>query len=239
MYEVCTKDIIEAQNKSEEAMEKIVENNSGLVWSIVNRFLGRGYPKEDLYQIGCIGLIKSIQRFDTSYDVKISTYAVPYIVGEIKKFIRDDGLVKVSRSIKELNVKIKQIQEEYLRKKGEEISISGIAKILNVSKQEVIVALDAMKPLESIDEEAYQNDSQVKETKVSKISNNKDEANSVINKLLLQELLQELSDKEKQIIKLRYYQEKTQIEVARILGISQVQVSRIEKKILLNMRSKL
>lgn len=239
MYEVCTKDIIEAQNKSEEAMEKIVENNSGLVWSIVNRFLGRGYPKEDLYQIGCIGLIKSIQRFDTSYDVKISTYAVPYIVGEIKKFIRDDGLVKVSRSIKELNSKIKQIQEDYLRKKGEEISISEIAKILNVSKQEIIVALDAIRPLESIDEEVYQNDSQGKETKISKISNNKDEANSIIDKLLLKELLEELSEKEKEIIKLRYYQEKTQTEVARILGISQVQVSRIEKKILLSMRSKL
>lgn len=239
MYEVCTKDIIEAQNKSEEAMEKIVENNSGLVWSIVNRFLGRGYPKEDLYQIGCIGLIKSIQRFDTSYDVKISTYAVPYIVGEIKKFIRDDGLVKVSRSIKELNVKIKQIQEEYLRKKGEEITISEIAKILNVSKQEIIVALDAIRPLESIDEEAYQNDSQGKETKISKISNNKDEANSIIDKLLLKQLLQELSTKERQIIKLRYYEEKTQTEVAHILGISQVQVSRIEKKILLTMRSRL
>lgn len=238
MYETNTDDIIAAQNKSEEAMTKIIENNSGLIWSIVNRFLGRGYPKEELYQIGCIGLIKSVQKFDTSYDVKISTYAVPYIMGEIKRFFRDDGPIKISRSIKELAIKIKEVQKEHLNKTGKEISISNLAKELEVSVEEIAVALDSIRPLESINEEAYQDDGEG-ETKISKISNNKDEANMVINKICVDKLINELEDKEKQIIILRYFKEKTQTEVAKILGISQVQVSRIEKKILLSMRGKI
>ena len=129
MYDTNTKDIIEAQNKSEEAMEKIITNNSGLIWSIVNRFLGRGYSKEELYQIGCIGLIKAVQRFDTNFEVKISTFAVPYIMGEIKRFLRDDGPIKISRSIKELGAKIRDVQREYLTKNATDIKISDIAKI--------------------------------------------------------------------------------------------------------------
>lgn len=237
MYEIDTKDILEAQNKSEEALSKIVEQNSGLVWSIVKRYTGRGHPSEDLYQIGCIGLIKAIQRFDTNYDVRISTYAVPYIMGEIKRFIRDDGPIKVSRSIKELAVKINEIQRENINRTGEEMQISELADKLKVSKEEIVVALDANRRPESIDEELY--DEPDGETKISRISTNKDEAGIIINKLCINELINELNEREKKIIILRYYRGKTQSEVARALGITQVQVSRLEKKILTQMREKI
>ena len=237
MYETNTKDIIEAQNKSEEAMNKIVLNNSGLIWSIVNRFLGRGYSKEELYQIGCIGLIKAVQRFDTSFEVKISTFAVPYIMGEIKRFLRDDGPIKISRSIKELGAKIREVQREYLIKNGKDIKISEIAQILNVSTEDIAVALDATKPIDSIDEYAYEGEE--KESKISKISNNKDDVGDLINKITIKKLIKELDSREQQIIVLRYFKEKTQTEVAKTLGISQVQVSRIEKKVLLEMRKKI
>ena len=238
MYEIKTEDLLKAQNNDDKAMTDIIETNSGLLWSIVKRFLGRGYEGEELYQIGCIGFIKAIKRFDTNYDVRISTYAVPYILGEIKRFIRDDGPIKISRSIKELAIKIKDIQKEYLSKKGEEISICEIAKILKVSKEEVAVALDSLRPLESIDEESYENDTGG-ETKITKIGNGKDETGCLINKMCLDELIKNLTEREQKIIMLRYYKEKTQSEVAKILGITQVQVSRLEKKILLNMREKI
>ena len=123
MYKIETEDIIKAQNKSEKALNKILEANTGLIWRIVKRFSGRGHSMEDLYQIGCIGFIKAIQRFDTSYNVQISTYAVPYILGEIKRFIRDDGIIKISRNIKELATKINEIQRQHLIKTGEQMQI--------------------------------------------------------------------------------------------------------------------
>lgn len=238
MYDTNTEDIIKAQQKSEDAMEKIVTNNSGLVWSIVNRFLGRGYTKDELYQIGCIGLIKAIQRFDVRFQVKISTFAVPYIMGEIKRFIRDDGPIKISRSIKELGVKIKELQKDYLIKNGKEIKISEIEKILNVSKEEIALAIDANRPLQSIDEEIYEDDNS-SQKKISKISTNKDDVGELIDKITIRKLIRELKKREQEIILLRYYKQKSQVEVAKILGISQVQVSRIEKKILLEMRKKI
>lgn len=237
MYETNTEDIIKAQEKSEDAMEKIVTNNSGLVWSIVNRFLGRGYSKEELYQVGCIGLIKAIQRFDVKFEVRISTFAVPYIMGEIKRFIRDDRPIKISRSIKDLGAKIREIQREFLVKNGKDIKISEIAKILNTSVEDIAVALDASKPLESIDEELYEGDET--ESKISKISNNKDEMGELVNKITIRKLIKELNPREQEIIVLRFYKQKTQSEVAKTLGISQVQVSRIEKKILQEMRKKI
>lgn len=237
MYDTNTKDIIEAQNKSEEAMEKIITNNSGLIWSIVNRFLGRGYSKEELYQIGCIGLIKAVQRFDTNFEVKISTFAVPYIMGEIKRFLRDDGPIKISRSIKELGAKIRDVQREYLTKNATDIKISDIAKILNVSIEDVNLALEASRPIDSIDEEVYEGEEKC--SKISKISNKKDDVGELINKITIKKLIKELNPREQQIILLRYFKEKTQTDVAKALGISQVQVSRIEKKILLEMREKI
>ncbi len=237
MYEVDTEDILKAQNKSEEALTRIIQANSGLVWSAVKRFSGRGHSGEVLYQRGCIGLIKAIQRFDTSYSVRLSTYAVPYIIGEIKRFIRDDGPIKVSRSIKELAAKINEIQRQNINKTGEELKITELAEKLNVTKEEIVVALDANQKPESIDEELY--DEVGGETKISKISTNKDETGKIINKLCIQELIEDLPDREKQIILLRYYKGKTQSEVAKRLGITQVQVSRIEKRILTQMREKI
>lgn len=238
VYENSIQDIIEAQNGNQEMMTKLVEENNGLIWSIVKRFKDRGYELEDLYQIGSIGFIKSIKRFDTSFDVKLSTYAVPYILGEIKRFIRDDGSIKVSRSIKELAMKIKDIQARFLREKGEEITISEIAKELKVSKEEVANALDSLRPTVSIYEDNYSNE----EGGISfldTLSTKVDEAEQLTNKITIKEMIKNLEEREKQIILLRYYKNKTQNEVAKVLGISQVQVSRIEKKILNAMKLKL
>ena len=155
MYENDMKIIERAQNGSKEDMTKLVEDNNGLIWSIVRRFSGRGFEIDDLYQIGCIGFIKSIQRFDTSFEVRLSTYAVPYILGEIKRYIRDDGPIKVSRSIKELNVKIVELQKEYYNKYGKEITLEEISKELRISKEEITMALDSTRPVDSIEDAQY------------------------------------------------------------------------------------
>lgn len=170
--------------------------------------------------------------------MKLSTYAVPYILGEIKRFIRDDGTVKVSRRIKELAIKIKDIQSKYLKENCEEMSIEQIAQTLLVSKEDVIVAIDSLSPTVSLYEDSYSND----EGGISfldTLSTNIDEAENITNKICVKNLIKDLDDREKQIILLRYYKNKTQTEVAKIVGISQVQVSRIEKRILSNMRLKL
>ncbi len=193
---------------------------------------------EDLYQIGTIGFIKSIKRFDTSFDVKLSTYAVPYILGEIKRFIRDDGSVKISRSIKELAGKIKEIQTRYLAEKGQEITVMQIAKELKISKEEVAVAMDSLNPVVSIYDQTYSND-EGSISIIDKIKSNTDEAEQIANRISIRNMISSLNEREKQIILLRYYKNNTQSQVAKILGISQVQVSRIEKKILERMKLKM
>ncbi len=170
--------------------------------------------------------------------MKITTYSVPYIIGEIKRFIRDDGPIKVSRSIKELSYKINEIQRQNINEKGEELNIQELAKKLNVEKEEIVVALEASRKLESIDEELYDEEGGG-ESRISRITANKDESNSIIDKICLKELISELETRERQIIILRYYKDKTQTEVAKTLGITQVQVSRIEKRILSEMRRKI
>lgn len=237
MYEIDSEEIIKAQNNDEEAMTKIIKTNSGLIWSIVKRFLGRGYDKEELEQIAYIGFIKAIKRFDTTLEFKLSTYAVPYIIGEIKRFIRDDGAIKVSRSIKELCAKIGQIQKEYITKKGEEITVEELARELKVEKEEIVVALESQRTVESIDKNVY--DDENGESKISKISNQKDETTILLNKLCVEELINNLETRDKKIILLRYYKRKTQTEVAKMLGITQVQVSRLEKRILSEMKEKI
>ena len=237
MYEIKTEDLLKAQNNDNEIMTKIIETNSGLLWSIVKRFLGRGYEAEELYQIACIGFIKAIKRFNTNYDVRLSTYAVPYILGEIKRFIRDDGTIKVSRSIKELSAKIGQVQKEHLAKEGEEITIEKLAKELKVEKEEIVVALESQRSVESIDKNVY--DDETGESKIAKISNQIDETNILLNKLCVEELINNLETRDKKIILLRYYKGKTQTEVAKMLGITQVQVSRLEKRILNQMKEKI
>lgn len=237
MYEIDSEEIIKAQNNDEEAMTKIIKTNSGLIWSIVKRFLGRGYDKEELEQVAYIGFIKAIKRFDTTLEFKLSTYAVPYIIGEIKRFIRDDGAIKVSRSIKELSAKIEQIQKEYITKKGEEITVEELARELKVEKEEIVVALESQRTVESIDKNVY--DDENGESKISKISNQKDETTILLNKLCVEELINNLETRDKKIILLRYYKRKTQTEVAKMLGITQVQVSRLEKRILSEMKEKI
>ncbi len=237
MYETSVDEILKAQNKDMIAMTNIIEKNSGLVWSIVKRFTGRGYETEDLYQIGCLGFIKAIQRYEASFETKISTYAVPYILGEIKRFIRDDGIIKVSRSIKELAIKIKDLQNQYKGK--EELTINKMAKILNVSVEDINLAMEATRPVESINEEAYNENEKNNVSKIEQIENKKDEMLNIVNKIAIKDLIGSLKEREKQIILLRYYRGKTQNQVSKILGISQVQVSRIERKILDYMKEQL
>lgn len=219
-------------------MTKLVKDNQGLIWSIVKRFIGRNYETEDLYQIGSMGFIKAIKRFDTSFDVQISTYAVPYILGEIKKFIRDDGIIKVSRSVKELGIKIKQLQSEYLKKNHEEINIAQISKELNVDKEEIIFAMDAQRPVESIYQDEN-NDDNDKRDLLSKIPVETNQELKIINNMALNQVISNLNAREKQIIILRFYKDKTQTEVGKLLGISQVQVSRMEKSVLEKMKQRL
>lgn len=238
MYENNIEDVKKAQSGSNEAMENLIKNNQGLIWNIVKRFSGRNYEIEDLYQIGCLGFIKAIRRFDTNFEVQVSTYAVPYILGEIKKYIRDDGIVKVSRSVKELGIKVKQLQNEYLKKHKEEISIQEIAKELNVDKEEVIFAIEAQRPVESIYQEE-QGDEKNKRELISKIPSNNNQENNIVNNMALAQIIENLDSRERQIIILRFYRDKTQTQVGKMLGISQVQVSRIEKNVLSKMKQKL
>ena len=221
-------------------MDRLIRDNNGLIWSIVKRFMNRGYEVEDLYQIGCIGFIKSIKRFDTNFEVKLSTYSVPYILGEIKRFIRDDGPIKVSRSIKELNIKINELKKHYLIKTGKEITIEEICKELEVEKEDAIIAMESTNVVESIEGTIGTENKDGKQlTILDKISTGKNEEEIITNKMVVNQLIDELEDREKEIILLRFFKERTQTEVAKILGISQVQVSRIERKILNNMKIKL
>lgn len=240
MYENDINSIIRAQQGDKFEMDRLIKDNNGLIWSIVKRFMNRGYEVEDLYQIGCIGFIKSIKRFDTNFEVKLSTYSVPYILGEIKRFIRDDGPIKVSRSIKELNVKINELKRHHLLKTGNEITIEEICKELKAEKEDVIIAMESTNTIESIDAAASSENKDGKQLTIfEKISTGKNEEEAITNKLVVNQLINELKDRDKEIILLRFFKEKTQTEVAKILGISQVQVSRIERKILNNMKVKL
>jgi RNA polymerase sporulation-specific sigma factor len=218
-----------------EARDMLVEENMGLVWSIVKRFVGRGHEQEDLFQIGSIGLIKAIDKFDTSYEVKFSTYAVPMISGEIKRFLRDDGMVKVSRSLKENGYKIRQATQAISHEMGREATIEELAAVTELSTEDIVMAIDANVEVESIYKTIYQGDgNQI--SLVDKLIEKNDEQEKLIDRMLLEQLLEILDEKEKKLILLRYFQDKTQMEVAKVLGISQVQVSRMEKKILLRMR---
>ncbi len=240
MYENDAKTIKKAQEGDKFELERLIRQNNGLIWSIVKRFYGRGYEAEDLYQIGCMGFIKSIKRFDTTFEVKLSTYCVPYILGEIKRFIRDDGPIKISRSIKDLAIKIKELQKEY-SKKGKDISIEQIAKELKLSKEDIIFAMESSNTVESF-EANIMKDSSSDDKKISlidRIATDKNEEEVITNKLVLQDIIEKLENKEKEVILLRFFKEKTQTEVAKILGITQVQVSRIERKTLARMKQKL
>ena len=239
MYENNINSIKRAQDGDKFEMDRLIRENNGLIWSIVKRFMNRGYEVEDLYQIGCIGFIKSIKRFDTNFEVKLSTYSVPYILGEIKRFIRDDGPIKVSRSIKELNTKINELKRHYLLN-GKEITLEQICKELKIQKEDAIIAMESTNAVESMDAAANAENKDGKQMTVfDKISTGKNEEEMITNRMVVNQLINELQDRDKEIILLRFFKEKTQTEVAKILGISQVQVSRIERKVLNEMKSKL
>lgn len=216
--------------------DKIVEENIGLVHSIVRRFSGRGYENEDLFQIGAIGLIKAIEKFDLSFQVKFSTYAVPMIMGEIKRFIRDDGIIKVSRSIKELAVKVFALREAIINETNTEPKIKQLAERLGESVEDVAMALEAGIKPESIYEVTGDGDSKPLALRLESPENCEEQ---VVNKVLVSDLLSDYSQRDRKVIILRYFKQKTQSEIADTLGISQVQVSRIEKKVLEDMRKKL
>ena len=221
--------IWQAQCGDKNAMSRIIDENIGLVWNVVKRFTNRGYELEDLFQIGCIGFVKAIQRFNTDYETQLSTYAVPMIIGEIKRFLRDNGPIKVSRSLKELASKVRIMQEEFLLKEGNDLTIYELAKRLSVNSEDIILALDATSHIESLDKKIFDDDERtLKETVVSEDN----DYNKLLDRILVESLLDKLSDKEKRIILYRYYKEKTQVEVSNLLGISQVQVSRLEKRAL-------
>lgn len=225
-----------AQNGDEDAVDILVKSNLGLVKSVLRGFSNRGYDIEDLFQIGCIGLIKAIQKFDVNYDVKFSTYAVPMIVGEIKRFLRDDGIIKVSRSLKQTAAKVKYAKEKLTKSTGREPTIQEISDEIKVDKEEIVVALDSNYQPEYLYDVVYQSDGSPVFL-IDKVSDDTNESEAdILDKIALKEILNRLKPRDRQIIILRYFQDKTQTEVAEILGISQVQVSRIEKRILNEMK---
>ncbi len=227
--------IFRAQNGDSEAENFLVENNIGLVRSVVRRFLNRGCEYDDLVQIGSIGLLKAIKKFDTSFNVRFSTYAIPMIIGEIKRFLRDDGLVKVSRSLKEIANKAHVAKEALEKDYGREPTISEIASVLEISKEDLVVALDSAQSTEYLYETIHQDDGSPI-LLIDRISCNEGEDIDIIDRLALKEVLSALEPKERQIIMLRYFKDMTQCQVAEMLGMSQVQVSRVEKKIISKLR---
>ena len=258
MKEMCglsdsTKDLIErAHRKDKEARDKLILDNMGLIGSIVKRFEGRGVDREDLFQIGSIGLIKAIDKFDTSYDVRFSTYAVPMITGEVKRFLRDDGMIKVSRSLKEIVVKVQRAREQLQKEMGEEPSMEMIARAIDVPEEDIVMALEAGSEIESIYKTIYHSDGN-EITLIDRVADRglsgagivpecewtDYEKEQLINHMVLKQILDELPENEKNLILLRYFRDQTQTQVAKEMGISQVQVSRIEKRILLRLREKI
>ena len=227
-----------AHQGDKRARDILTEKNMGLVHSIAARFKNRGVEMEDLVQIGCIGLLKAIDKFDLSYDVKFSTYAVPMITGEIKRFLRDDGMVKVSRSLKEMAAKAYALREQLILEKGREPQIEELAKELGVSREELVLAMDSQGQVESLQKTIYQSDG----NEISlgeRLPQEENQQEKVVNRMFLEQALNTLDKKERELIYLRFFQDRTQSRIAGELGMSQVQVSRMEKKILKRLREKL
>ncbi len=224
-----------AQAGDKEALENITMQNQGLIWSIVRKFSGRGTESEDLFQIGAIGLIKAVNKFNTDFNVEFSTYAVPMIMGEIKRFLRDDGIIKVSRTLKETATSAKIASEKISAQKGSDATLCEIAQMINVSVNDVTLALEATQPPESIYKTVHEGDNSCV-LLIDKLCSKENGEEGILTKVLLKQAIINLPQKERQILMLRYYKEKTQSEVAKIMGVSQVQISRIEKKLLGTLR---
>lgn len=227
--------IKKAQNGDEEAKDRLVRKNIALVKSLVKKFLNRGYEYEDLFQLGSIGLIKAIQNYEPKYNVRFSTYAVPLIVGEIKRFLRDDGIIKVSRSLKELVNKALAVKEQLKGTLGRDPTIQEIAEATGSTPEDIIYAMEAVRTPASIYDVIYEDDDNPI-LLIDKMAEDDTQMEESTNRMTLKNMLSRLDKRERTVIILRYFKDKTQSEIAQLLNISQVQVSRIEKKVLLKMR---
>jgi len=228
--------IKKAQMGDENAKEILVKENSPLIKSVIRWFRDKGVEYDDLYQLGCMGFLKAINNFDVSFNVKFSTYVVPMVVGEIKRFMRDDGAIKVSRAIKGLNIKINKFSEQFLMEHGKSPSITDISKQFKIEENEVVMIMDSAKmpmslyaPLDDADEDGL--------TVIDRFDGQYNE--DFVENFALKDLIDKLEERDKKIILLRYFYDKTQSEIAERLGVSQVQVSRLENKILENLKKKL
>ncbi|NLL30961.1 MAG: RNA polymerase sporulation sigma factor SigF [Clostridiales bacterium] len=237
-YDDNSKLIPLAKSGDQEAMNKVIEMNLPLVASITKKFLNRGYEYDDIFQIGSIGLIKAINNFDGRFNVKFSTYAVPMIVGEIKRFLRDDGIIKVSRNVKTLARKLHFDREKLTKKLNREPTIEELSEESKVDKEEILFALESANSMQYLYDTIHQDDG-APVLLIDKLSEKGEDDSEMINRIALKEALRSLDEKSRQIIMLRYFKDKTQVQVAKMLGISQVQVSRIEKKVLGIMKEKL
>ena len=237
-YEENSQLIPLAKAGNQDAMNKVIEMNLPLVSSISKKFLNRGYDYEDIFQIGSIGLVKAINNFDDKFNVKFSTYAVPMIIGEIKRFIRDDGIIKVSRNVKSLARKIHFDREKLTKDLGREPTIEELSKYSGVEKEEILFAIESSVNMQYLYDTIHQDDG-APVLLIDKLSEKGEDDSEMINRIALKEALRSLDSKSRQIIVLRYFKDKTQVQVAKLLGISQVQVSRIEKKVLGLMKEKL
>lgn len=227
-----------AKNGDKSALNKLVEVNMALVATISKKFLNRGYEYEDIFQIGCMGLVKAVNNFDDQYNVKFSTYAVPMILGEIKRFIRDDGMIKVSRSVKNTAKKLHYDKEALTKKLDRDPTLEELSEYSGVAVEDIVFATESANSLQYLYDTIHQDDG-APVLLIDKLSENRQEDNEMVDKIALKEALKSLDVKSRQIIMLRYFKDKTQIQVAKMLGISQVQVSRIEKKVLKIMRQTL
>ncbi len=230
--------IEEAHNGDKTARDRLVEENLGLIWSIIRRFTGRGQELDDLFQIGSIGLMKAIDKFDTSFGVRFSTYAVPMITGEIKRFLRNDGMIKVSRSLKEIAIKARSTKESLNSRFGREPTLDEIAEEIGISREELAAAMESGAEVESLSQTIYQGDGNAISL-MDKLEKDQNENEELINRMVLKQLMKELEPEERKIITLRYFYDQTQTQIAQCMGISQVQVSRLEKRILKQMREKI
>lgn len=230
--------IKKAQNKDKNAQDILVKNNIGLIASIAKKFLNRGYDYEDLFQLGSIGMIKAINNFNSEFNVKFSTYAVPMIMGEIKRFLRDDGMIKVSRTLKETSKKVKAVKERLSKENGKEATIEEVAKELNISAEDVILSLESTTKPNYLYETIHQDDGSPV-LLIDKIGDNRDYGNEIIDRVALKDVISKLEPRSRQVIIFRYFKDMTQNQIAKVLGISQVQVSRIEKKVLKELKENL
>lgn len=225
-----------SQNGDSHAKERLVTENVGLVWSVVKKFANRGYELEDLFQIGSIGLMKCIDKFDVEYGVKFSTYAVPMIMGEVKRFLRDDGIIKVARPLKEMAQKAKYMQESLQHKTGKPPTMQDLADALNTNVEELAMAMDSGLEVESLHAVVHQGDGSPLYL-LDKLE--QDKGDDMVDRIALREIITQLAPRERQVIVMRYFQDKTQSQIASEIGVSQVQVSRIEKRVLNTIRAKL